>query len=33
MIAIKPWQLLMCLVFVAVVIGAAAALIRAGRRR
>jgi hypothetical protein len=31
--AIKPWHLLICLVFVMVVIGAAVALIRAGRRR
>jgi hypothetical protein len=33
MIAIKPWHLLFCLVFVVAVIGAAVALIRAGRRR
>jgi hypothetical protein len=31
--AIKPWHLLICLIFVMVVIGAAVALIRAGRRR
>jgi hypothetical protein len=31
--AIKPWHLLICLVFVMVVIGVAVALIRAGRRR
>ncbi len=31
--AIKPWHLLICLVSVMVVIGAAVALIRAGRRQ
>jgi hypothetical protein len=31
--AIKPWHLLICVVFVVVVVGAAVAVIRAGRRR
>jgi hypothetical protein len=31
--AIKPWQLLFCLILVVVIIGAAVALIRASRRR
>jgi hypothetical protein len=31
--AIKPWHLIICLLFVVVVIGALVALIRAGRRK
>jgi hypothetical protein len=31
--AIKPWHLLFCLVVVVAIVGAAVAVIRAGRRR
>jgi hypothetical protein len=33
MVAIKPWQLLVCLVVVVVIVGVVAAVIRAGRRK
>jgi len=33
MVAIKPWQLLICLIVVVLVVGGVVALIRTGRRK